>query len=74
MKQAKEAKRETKHAAKETKEAGEDAGEWVNEKSGGLLDSAGDAAGAVSHKAHDAYEAVADKVLLAGRCRLTNNS
>ena len=60
--QAKEAKHEAKHAAKETKEAGGDAGEWVNEKSGGLLDSASDAAHKVGSKAHDAYETVADKV------------
>lgn len=60
--QAKEAKHEAKHAAKETKEAGGDAGEWVNEKSGGLLDSASDAAHKVGSKAHDAYDAVADKV------------
>jgi hypothetical protein len=34
----------------------------VNEKSGGLLDSASDAAHKVGSKAHDAYETVADKV------------
>lgn len=60
--QAKEAKREAKHAAHEAKQAGEDAGGWVDDKSGGLLDSAGNAVGSVGSKAHDAYDAVADKV------------
>jgi hypothetical protein len=62
QRKAKEVKHEAKHAAKEAKEGGEDAGDWVNDKTGGLLDSASEAAHKVGSKAHDAFETVADKL------------